>query len=241
VCHFFQLHTLHRRRKTPSCFYIRRVENPVANGPSEIPSSLCGIASSLIVPSPLPSLGSPSERYLSQIALRPHIRPAYLRPPLPTLKRKLFWVLPIHRSLVPSSPGPCASFRIVGLSPPIPFPSTYPLVPFVNSLNYMLIHSPPPSQSGLPHPSRGPTSSFLSSVRLISYLTPYPCTCLSSLPRPLRLSSRYSLSPPSDGPPALYRLADSPSPLLPQAQPPTLAWVTHIAPDLYLSSHLNER
>ena len=91
---------------------------------SERASSLCPIASSLIVPSPLPSLGSPSERYLSQIALRPHVRPAYLRPPFQYPNVSFFG---FFRSIVPSFPPPWSvrSFRTVGLSS-CPIPSTCP-------------------------------------------------------------------------------------------------------------------
>lgn len=142
VYHFFLRHTLDRRRKTALCFYIRQGSE---TSPSERASSLCGIASSLIVPSPLPSLGSPSERYLFANST-PSTRTASLPPsPLPIPNVSFFG---FFRSIVPSFPPPLvrAPPSEESASPPIPS-------------NYMLIHSLPPSKSGLPHPSRGPTSS----------------------------------------------------------------------------------
>ena len=178
-----------------------------------------------------------SERALPFANSTPSTRTASLPPSPPSnTKRKLFWVLPIHRSLVPSPPlvrAPLPNRR--PSPPPVPFPSTYRHVPIANSLNYMLIHLPLP----LPIRSSPPlTRSDLPLIRT-SHFTPYPCTCLSSLPSPLSLLPRYSLSPSSDGPSAPHHPADAPSPLLPQAYPLTPTWVTHIASDL--SVRLNER
>ena len=109
---------------------------------------------------------------------RPLVPPAYLRPP----KRKLFWVLPIHLSLVPSSPGPCA---LPEPSAPLLFPflSHFILflsnVPFLILVVYMLTYYSPPNQVSLPPHVR----SDLFQLSLSYFLSlPHPCTCLTSPP-----------------------------------------------------------
>ncbi len=139
----------------------------------------CSIASSLIVPSP------PLKPRLSERALHPHphvplLRPAYLRPPFLS-KRKLFWVLPIHLSLVPSSPGPCALPE--PSASPIPFPilfhsqSHIPTnVPCPVPLVYMLIrYSPLPIRfPSSPLHARSDLSSTPHRARAQSPFSPFP-------------------------------------------------------------------
>ena len=149
MCHFFSSFTHLIEEGSRRCVftYVRLEKNQLLTGPVRYRVVFVYRIIILIVHSLLPSLGSPSERYISQIALRPHVRPVYLRPPLPTLKRKLFWVLPIHRSLVPSSPGPCASFRIVGLSLLYPISQHVSTCPFCQFFKlYANTFSPPPNQ-----------------------------------------------------------------------------------------------
>jgi hypothetical protein len=232
VCHFFQLHTLDRRRKPSLCFYIRQARE---YGPSEIPSSLCVSHHHIDRPHspPKPRL---SERALPFAIITPSTRTASLPPS--SLKRKLFWLLPIPRSLLPWSVRLLPNRRPL---PPIPFPSHVSTCPFCQFAqlyaNTSSLRPLPIRSSPTPHEVRP-----LSSRPYVPFHISLLIRARAYHPSPYLLDSHpgtFSLRPP------MARQLSIVSLMLPPPLPPgaasTPARATHIASNLYLSSHLNER